>query len=55
MRMAAGMIAYGAGGISKLVLPSDKWITESALRQGVKFVFSWPMKFAESQLINYLS
>ena len=53
--MAAGMFAYGAGGISKLVFSESRWIVRSAVQLGVKVVYSWPLNFLESQLVNYLS
>ncbi len=55
MGMAAGIFAYGAGGLSKLVLSSGRWITRLVLQKGVKFVFSWPLKFTEGRLIDFLS
>ena len=55
MGMAAGTFAYGAGGIAKLVLGPNKFVTKYVLQFGVKTIFSWPLQFVESQLINYLS
>lgn len=55
MGMAAGMAAYGAGAVSKLVFSSNAWITKRVLRPLVKLVFSWPMSFVESKLIDYFS
>ena len=54
MGMAAGMMAYGAGAVSKLVLGSNR-MTRFILKQGVNFIFKFPLQFVEGTLIDYLS
>lgn len=54
MGLAAGIMAYGAGGISKLALTSSR-IAGFVVRSGVKFVFTFPLQFTEGSLIDYLS
>ena len=54
MGLVAGLFAFGAGGVSKLVSGSNL-ITKRLLPAFVKTVFKFPLQYVEGILIDYLA
>ncbi len=55
MGMAAGIMAFGAGGIHKLITGGGFLSSDFFLGKLTKFIFTFPLKFIEGKLIDNLS